>query len=270
MTSTTIPGTDRHPLPRPSHNGHKDDLPLTYAATISASRAEILKELAGSESKTTAVSVALVDDKRLIWVEAFGSIDRTRAVAPTTETLFCIASCSKVIAAIAAMILVDRGLIELDAPLVRYVTDFRMADDEPWRDITVRMLLNHSSGLPGIHYPNVLTVVPFSGYAAQVRDVLATERLKHAPGEMAVYGSDGFMLIELLVTAVTGQPYTEFVEKEILEPLGMSHSRFALEPFPPAALPPGWMRRGGPSRRNTPTSIPAASFRHRAIWGAWR
>ena len=58
------------------------------------------------------------DDERLIWAEAFGWIDRTVGVAPTTEPLFCIASRSKVIA---AMILVDRGVIELDAPLVRYV-----------------------------------------------------------------------------------------------------------------------------------------------------
>ena len=246
MTSPTISGIDRHPLPRPSRSNHKDDLQLTYAATIAASRAEIVKELAGTESKTTAVSVALVDAERLIWAEALGWIDRTCGVAPTTETLFCIASCSKVIAAIAAMILVDRGVIELDAQLLRYMNAFRMADDESWRDITVRMLLNHSSGLPGIHFPNVLTVVPFSGYAAQVRGKLATERLKHAPGEMAVYGSDGFMLIELLVTAVTGQPYTEFVEKEILEPLGMSHSRFALEPFPPGSFAPGLDEAGRP------------------------
>lgn len=248
MTSPTIPGTDRHPHPRLRRGSDSDnnDLPLTYASTIAASRAEVLKELAGSESKTTAVSVALVDDERLLWAEAFGSIDRTRGVAPTPETLFCIASCSKVIAAIAAMILVDRRVIELDAPLVRYMTDFRMADDEPWRDITVRMLLNHSSGLPGIHLPNVLTVVPFSGYATQVRDMLATERLKHAPGEMAVYGNDGFMLIELLVTAVTGQPYTEFVGQEILEPLEMSHSRFAREPFPPGSFAPGLDDAGRP------------------------
>ncbi|WP_167321310.1 serine hydrolase domain-containing protein [Syntrophobacter fumaroxidans] len=246
MASPKITGTDRHLHLRPRRSCDNGDLPLAYAATIAASGAEIVKELAGSESKTTAVSVALVDHERLLWAEAFGSIDRAHGAAPTTETLFCIASCSKVIAAVAAMILVDRGMVELDAPLVRYVTDFRMADDEPWRDITVRMLLNHSSGLPGIHFPNVLTVVPFHGYAAQVRDMLATERLKHAPGEMAVYGNDGFMLVECLVTAVTGQPYTEFVEQEILKPLGMNHSRFALEPFAPGSFAPGLDEAGRP------------------------
>ncbi|WP_243438187.1 serine hydrolase domain-containing protein [Fundidesulfovibrio soli] len=245
MMSTSARGP-RHRRTRPPHSKHQDDPPFTYAGAISASRAEILDQLDGSESKTTAVSVALVDGERIIWAEAFGSVDRLRAVAPTTDTLFCIASCSKVIAAVAAMILVDRGVVELDAPLVRYMTDFRMADGEPWRDITVRMLLNHSSGLPGVHFPNVLTVMPCPGYAAQVRDMLATERLKHAPGEMAAYGSDGFLLVELLVTALTGRPYTGFVEQEILEPLGMSRSRFARSPFPQGSFAPALDGAGRP------------------------
>lgn len=244
MTSNSTPGPHLDSLP--SCSMHHGDPLATYADTISASRGEILKELNGSESKTSAVSVALVDGGRILWAEAFGSIDLPRGVAPTTETLFCIASCSKVIAATAAMILVDRGVMELDAPLVRYMADYRMADGEPWRDITVRMLLNHSSGLPGVHFPNVLTVMPCPGYAAQVRDMLAAERLKHAPGEMAVYGSDGFMLIELLITALTGQTYTGFVEQEILEPLEMSHSRFAQAPFLPGDFAPALNETGQP------------------------
>jgi CubicO group peptidase (beta-lactamase class C family) len=232
MTTPTTPVTDR--------------LPLTCEATITDARAAILKELANGESKTSAITVALVDDQRILWAEAFGAMDKTRGLAPTTETLFCIASCSKVIAAVSAMILVDRGLIELDAPLVRYLTDFRMADGEAYRDITVRMLLNHSSGLQGTHFLNVLTVIPFYGYAAQFRDALANERLKHAPGEMAVYCTDGFTLIELLVAAVTGQSYTDFVRQEILEPLGMHHSRFALEPFDSGSFAPALDSAGRP------------------------
>jgi len=249
MTSPTFPDSD---CPHPNQSRHdsiNDDSRLKYAATIATVRTEIMKELAGSESKTTAVSVALVDGERLLWAEAFGSIDRIGGVAPTTDTLFCIASCSKVIATVATMILVDRGVIGLDAPLVQYLADFRMADGEPWRDITVRMLLNHTSGLPGTHFPNVLTVVPVSGYAAQVQDTLATERLKHVPGEMAVYGSDGFLLVEPLIASVTGLPYTTFVEREILEPLGMSHSRFAKAPFATGSVAPSLDEAGRPEHQ---------------------
>ena len=220
--------------------------PLTYEATIADARTAILKELAAGETKTAAVSLALVDDRRLLWAEAFGSIDRTQGQAPTTETLFCIASCSKVIAAVATLILVDRGLVELDAPLVCYVPAFRMADGEAYRDITVRMLLDHSSGLHGTYFPNVLTIVPVHDYAARFLDFLAGERLKHAPGEMAVYCNDGYTLIERLIAAVTGRPYTEFVAREILEPLGMDHSRFALDRFAPGAFAPGLDDAGRP------------------------
>ncbi len=220
--------------------------PLTYEATIADARAAIRRELVEGEHKTTAVTVALGDDQRILWAEAFGSIDQTQGLTPTPDTLFCIASCSKVIAAVATMILVDRGLIELDAPLVRYVPAFRMAEGEAYRDITVRMLLNHSSGLHGTYFPNVLTIVPVHGYAAQFRDALVNERLKHAPGEMAIYCNDGFTLIELLVAAVTGQPYTDFVEQEILKPLGMSHSHFALEPFGAGSFAPGLDGAGRP------------------------
>jgi CubicO group peptidase (beta-lactamase class C family) len=212
---------------------------MTYESAIAHARANIVKELAKSGASTHAVTVALVDDQRVLWAEAFGSIDKTRGLAPTIETLFCAASLSKVVAAVATMILVDRGLVELDAPLVRYVKEFRMADGEAYRDITVRMLLNHSSGLPGTHFPNILTTVPVSGYATQVREALATERLKHPPGEMAVYCNDGFTVIELLIAAASGQSYTDFVKTEILQPLGMRHSRFALERFDPGSFTTG-------------------------------
>jgi len=231
MNPPTDPEIDRRPLGLSGRVSNDKDVPLTFEATIADARAEILKELVEGKTKTSAVTVALVDDRRILWTEAFGSIDRTRGLAPTTETLFCIASCSKVIAAIAVMILVDRGLIELDAPVVRYLPHFRMTDGEAYRDITVRMLLNHSSGLHGTHFRNILTIVPVPGYAAQFLDALAAERLKHPPGEMAAYCSDGFTLVEVVVAAVTGHAYTEFVAKEILEPLGMHHSRFALAPF---------------------------------------
>lgn len=217
-----------------------------YTSTIADGRGEILKELAKADAVTHAVSVALLDDRRVLWEEAFGLIDKTRGLQPNPETLFCIASLSKMVAAVGTMMLVDHGLVVLDEPVTRYLRDFRMSGGEDWRKITVRMLLNHSSGLPGTYYANILTVVPVAGYAAQFQRSLAGQRLKHAPGEMAVYCNDGFTLIERVVAEVAGQPYVDFVRQEILEPLGMRRTRFALERFAPGSFAPGLDHAGRP------------------------
>ncbi|MGB8146668.1 MAG: serine hydrolase domain-containing protein, partial [Chromatiaceae bacterium] len=74
---------------------------------------------------------------------------------------------------------------------------------------------------------------PVKGHAAQVMATLASQRLKHAPGEMAVYCNDGFSLIEPLVAAAIGQAYTDFIHQEIFRPLGMRHSRFGIETLAP-------------------------------------
>jgi CubicO group peptidase (beta-lactamase class C family) len=219
---------------------------LAYTSTIADGRTEILKELAKTDAVTHAVSVALLDDQHILWEEAFGLIDKTQGLRPNPETLFCIASLSKIVATVGTMMLVDRGLVVLDEPVSRYVRDFRMADGEAWRKITVRMLLNHSSGLPGTHFADVLTIVPVAGYAIQLQRNLARERLKHAPGEMAVYCNDGFTLIERVVAEVSGQAYVDFVRREILEPLGMRRTRFALERFAPGSFAAGLDGAGRP------------------------
>lgn len=175
----------------------------TYEATLAAARNEMRAAI--RNPALPSISAALVDGERIIWAEACGKIDKA-GTAPTTETMFGVASVSKMFATIAAMILVDRGLVQLDAPFVKYVTDFRMASPE-YAQITVRMLLSHSSGFPGSEYRDAITVAPFPGYLNEVRQTMTLLRLKHAPGEMAVYCNDGFTMIELLVAAMTGKPY---------------------------------------------------------------
>ena len=218
-------------------------LPPNYAATILDARIAIAQAMV--ESNTPSISVALCDGERIIWRETFGYIDQARSISPSLDTMYCIGSCSKVIAAIATMILVDRGLIELDAPLVHYVTDFRMQSPE-YTKITVRMLLSHAPGFAGGDYRNVMTFTPVLNYAAQVQQSLASQRLKHQPGEMAVYCNDGFTMIDPLVAAVTGQSYVRFVQDEILGPLGMHSSRFALTAFPAGAFAPAFREDGTP------------------------
>ena len=214
-----------------------DSAPLNYAETIADGRAAVQQALEATD--TASASVALIDGERIVWSETFGYIDKTTQTAPSPTTMYGIGSVSKVFAAMATMKLVDQGKIDLDAPLVQYLPDFRMAAPEYPR-ITVRMLLNHSAGFGGTDYRNAFTNAPVPGYAAQVQQALATQRLKHQPGEMAVYCNDCFTMIEPLVAAVSGRSYTQFVADEILAPLGMIHSRFALEPFPAGSFAPGY------------------------------
>lgn len=211
--------------------------PTSYSATIADARAAIRQAMA--DSGTPSVSVALIERDRLVWAEAFGSIDKAAGTAVSTDTLFCIGSCSKVVATIAVMVLVDRGLARLDEPLVTYLPGFRMASPE-YTQVTVRMLLNHSAGFPGFDARGAIGTAPDTGYAAQVLQTLAQVRLKHAPGEMSVYCNDGFTVVELLVQALTGKTYPQFVTQEILVPLGMVRSRYATERFEAGSFAPAY------------------------------
>ena len=205
---------------------------LTYSQTLQEAQAAAQEIL--SQGVVTSLGVALVTSDRLVWATNYGFADLDTRQPPSATTLFGIGSTSKMFAAASVMQLVERGLVELDAPLVHYVPSFRMADPR-YTNITVRMLLNHSSGLPGTTYRDAFTFQPIPGYADNVLAALAAERLKAAPGYMNVYCNDGFTLMEILVKAVTGQSYAEYVQSAILDPLGMKHSAYTETPFPDGA-----------------------------------
>jgi len=178
----------------------------------------------------SAVAIALVDDKRIIWSQGFGLADRDTGQMPTHSTMFGVGSVSKMFAAIAVMKLVDRGVVDLDTPLVTYLPAFRMASSG-YENITVRMLLNHSSGFPGTDYRNADIRSPVPGYVDQVLQTLSMSRLKDPPGYMSVYCNDGFTITAALVEAMTGKSYVQFVQDEILTPLGMANTRYPLSAF---------------------------------------
>ena len=202
----------------------------SYPATIADARtavADLMKDPALSS-----VSIALVDGSRIAWQQGFGYADRSAGTLPTPTTMYGIGSVSKVFAAIAVMTLVDAGKVSLDAPVVKYIPDFTMASPDH-RRITVRMLLDHSAGLPGSDYRNWSMTVPDPGYAEQVLETLRTERLKTTPGSMSVYCNDCFTLAQVLVERVSAMSYPEYVKLAVLRPLGMEHSTYSTTTFAP-------------------------------------
>ncbi|OWT57550.1 serine hydrolase domain-containing protein [Candidimonas nitroreducens] len=209
--------------------GDDDSGSVDYSATIQDGRAAIQRAM--DESKTSSVSVALVDGDRMVWQQAFGMADQAGGKPADVNTLYNIGSVSKVFATAAIMLLVDRGQVDLDAPAASYVHDFHMLSPGYAR-ITVRMLLSHSSGFPGSNYNNSFTFQPVPGYARRTQSVLADEHLKHEPGELAVYCNDGFTMAERVVEEVSGKSYAAFVQQEILGPLSMTLTRYPLSHYP--------------------------------------
>ena len=179
----------------------------------------------------TSVGLALVTRDRVVWTSGYGMADVAASVPATENTIFPIGSVSKMFAAVAVMQLVDRGLVDLEKPVVNYLPSFKMADPR-YDKITVKMLINHTSGIAGTRYTSAETLVAVPGYAQAVLASLADQRLKADPGAFAVYCNDAFTLVDPLVAAVTKMSYMDWVKKEIFTPLGMTRSAFSLAPLP--------------------------------------
>lgn len=199
-----------------------------YSRTIAAGRAVVTQSL--KDTNATSISIALMSDGKVVWSQGFGAITPAGR-KPQPDTRYGIGSISKTVTAVAVMRLVDQGKVSLDAPVVRYLPEFTMQSPQ-YRQITVRMLLNHSAGLPGSDYANGWTYRPFHGYAAQVLAGLRNARLKTTPGAMNVYCNDCFTLAGEVVARVSGMTYEQYVERQVFTPLGMTHSGFS-----------GWMRK---------------------------
>jgi CubicO group peptidase (beta-lactamase class C family) len=192
-----------------------------YGQVRQVARTELWKQI--NSGKASSASVAVLDDGKVVYSEGFGMADRENSLPVTTNTIFNMGSISKTFVSAAVMILVDEGKVELDAPVVRYLPEFKM-EDPRYQDITVRMLLNHASGMPGTPYANNNGYEYFSGTNEQTLEYLARSHLKAAPGETAPYCNDGFILAEMLVASVSGLDYIGFLTGKALKPLSLDRT----------------------------------------------
>ncbi|MFF4415274.1 serine hydrolase domain-containing protein [Streptosporangium sp. NPDC001559] len=137
----------------------------------------------------------------------------------TARTRFRVASMSKSMTATAIMLLVDRGRVSLDDPVVKVLPDFRMADPR-FTEITVRRLLSHTSGL-SISTNNEYVFPPPRG-AREVVARLADKTLATAPGTHAEYHNTNYSIAARIVEVVSGKSFDAFLRTELFTPLGMT------------------------------------------------
>lgn len=187
--------------------------------------AALVREAIG-QGKTPGL-VAVAGDRRGVrWEQAFGNRQLKPAMEPATlDTVWDMASLTKPVAtATSIWILVDRGRIDPDQPVSRYLTDYKGGDRDK---VTVRHLLTHTSGLPA---GNSLEHYKAGKAAARAR--LCSTALQAAPGAKFTYSDLGFILLGWMVEDVSGQPLDVFARDNIFKPLGMTDTGYK----PTAAL----------------------------------
>ena len=193
-------------------------------------------------------SVAVTDGGKLVALNSFGRFTY-QASAPGVEsnTIFDLASVTKVVATTSmAMILHERGLLDLEMPVAGVLAEFR-GDDSRRERVTFRHLLAHSSGLPAYEKLFLRAI-----HRDECLRAAFSVSLKYDPGVHAEYSDIGFIVLGAALERIANQPLDRFCQREVFDPLGMSHTTYN----PPAS----W-------KTQIPPTSDDRTFRRRVIQG---
>ena len=164
-----------------------------------------------ADARVPGLSMAVIRDRQAAALTAVGVRNVQGGAAVDQQTIFSAASLSKPLFAYAVLQLVDAGKLALDTPLSLHVPDY-VADDPPAAAITVRHVLSHTSGLPNW------------------RSVDLPLKTGFRRGERFSYSGEGFVWLQRVVEAVTGESLDTTLRRLVFEPLGMNRSSYVWQP----------------------------------------
>lgn len=203
-----------------------------------------------AERELPGLSVGIVHDQELIWARSYGFADVEKQIPATPKTAYRIASLSKTFTATAIMQLRDAGKLQLDDPVGKHLSWFKPKSsftDAPV--ITIRHLLTHTSGMPressASWYWNDMDFPTRD----QMIAAFGRQEMVLAPETDLKYSNLGLAIAGEVVEKVSGEPYATYIERHILEPLGMKQTRVMPAPDMPG-LAVGYGRRVPGKRRS--------------------
>ena len=153
------------------------------------------------------LSIAVINDAKVVWQQSFGVANSATNQPVSADTIFEAASLSKPVFAYGVLRLVEKGKLDLDTPLVKYLPKPYVENDERANRITARMVLSHTTGFPNWSFNQPL-------------------KTQFNPGEKFSYSGEGFVYLQKVVEHLTGQPLDAVMRKEVFEPLGMTSSSY--------------------------------------------
>lgn len=197
-----------------------------------ADRFDEVREYIRSEllsTSTPSLAVAVAQDGKIVWEQGFGWADRERRVAATEHTVYSLASISKPITTTGLMVLAQSGRVDLDRPANDYLGNAKLrARVGNARDATVRLVANHTSGLPR-HLNFFFADEPFHPPSMD-ETLLRYGNLVTAPGERFQYSNIGYGVLDYIIERVSGVSYEQFMRQNVFLPLGMTRTSIGLTP----------------------------------------
>ena len=179
-----------------------------------------------------AISIAVAFDGEVVWAKAYGVREKGSDVPVDENTLFQAASLSKPIAALAALALVDKGRLELDAPVANYLQSWDMPDNAftQSQPVTLRHLLSHRAGttIHGFRGYEVDADLPSSAQILEGAEPANTPpvAVDQVPGSARRYSGGGYQVVQLMLEDLTGQPFAEVVAQEVFAPASLERSNY--------------------------------------------
>ncbi len=202
--------------PVPAQAGSGD----TFAAVLTQRMPELL-----AKYRVPGAVVSYIQNGEVAWTQAFGLANQSTRAAMSADMIFNFGSTGKVLTGWGVMRLVEQGKVELDTPVNRYLKRWQIQSNlfNPEK-VTIRRLLSHTAGL---------TASGFSDYSQRRRlpslvEMLAGENqtdgpvvLFQQPGQGFQYSGGGYVLLQMIIEDVTGQPFAQFMRREVTAPLGL-------------------------------------------------
>ena len=174
-------------------------------------------------TNTPSISIGIAQDGIIVWEESFGLANREKQIIATPQTIYSLASVSKPMTATAMLILAEKGLIDLNDSINKYLDDSKITIYEGnTKDATISRLLHHTAGLPTIwnfYFDGAEILRPNISKSIEQFGFISTP-----PGTVFEYSNLGYGIAEHIIENVSGKKYPEFMKTEVFQPLGMNQS----------------------------------------------
>ncbi len=210
--------------------------PAVQPANLTAIETYFVRKLShASDRELGSAALILIQDGKIATTHQFGIANaETKASVKLDQTLYQLASVSKLVTAWGVMKLVEDGRLALDQPVSRYLTRWHFSDSEYRDKVTARHLLSHTAGLDDLFgYAGFLPgeeIQTLEESLTLTRDITSgTPRgviISREPGKNWLYSGGGYTVLQLLIEEITRQPFADYMAKSILKPLGMEKSNF--------------------------------------------